>query len=171
MIKLIVLDVDGCLTDGKITYSESGIESKNFNIKDGLGISSWVKIGNQVAIITGRSSKIVQKRAEELGIQHVFQGIKDKDRVLIELVKSLELSLEEVGAVGDDLNDFHMLSLVGRSFTPKNGVKEIRNMVDTTLSLGGGDGAVREMIDILVDENNQRENFMEVWIKKDNSDK
>jgi len=171
VIKLIVLDVDGCLTDGKITYSESGIESKNFNIKDGLGISSWVKIGNQVAIITGRSSKIVQKRAEELGIQHVFQGIKDKDRVLIELVKSLELSLEEVGAVGDDLNDFHMLSLVGRSFTPKNGVKEIRNMVDTTLSLGGGDGAVREMIDILVDENNQRENFMEVWIKKDNSDK
>ncbi|MDO8454254.1 MAG: HAD hydrolase family protein [Sulfurimonas sp.] len=169
MIKLIVLDVDGCLTDGKITYSESGIESKNFNIKDGLGISSWVKIGNQVAIITGRNSKIVQKRAEELGIQHIFQGIKDKDRVLKELVKSLGLSFEEVGAVGDDLNDFHMLSLVGRSFTPKNGVKEIKNMVNTTLSLDGGDGAVREMIDILVDENNQREDFMEVWIKKDNS--
>jgi 3-deoxy-D-manno-octulosonate 8-phosphate phosphatase (KDO 8-P phosphatase) len=166
MIKLIVLDVDGCLTDGKITYSESGIESKNFNIKDGLGISSWVKIGNQVAIITGRNSKIVQKRAEELGIQHVFQGIKDKDRVLKELVKSLGLSLEEVGAIGDDLNDFQMLSLVGRSFTPKNGVKEIKNIVNTILSLDGGDGAVREMIDILVDENNQRENFMEVWIKK-----
>ncbi|MCX6076696.1 MAG: HAD-IIIA family hydrolase [Campylobacterales bacterium] len=168
MIKLIVLDVDGCLTDGKITYSENGIESKSFNIKDGLGISSWVKIGNQVAIITGRNSKIVQKRAKELGIQHVFQGIKDKDRVLKELVKSLGLSFEEVGAVGDDLNDFQMLSLVGRSFTPKNGVKEIKNIVNIILSLDGGDGAVREMIDILVDENNQRENFMEVWIKKDN---
>jgi 3-deoxy-D-manno-octulosonate 8-phosphate phosphatase (KDO 8-P phosphatase) len=166
VIKLIVLDVDGCLTDGKITYSESGIESKNFNIKDGLGISSWVKIGNQVAIITGRNSKIVQKRAEELGIQHVFQGIKDKDRVLKELAKSLGFSFEEVGAIGDDLNDFQMLSLVGRSFTPQNGVKEIKNMVNTTLSLDGGDGAVREMIDILVDENNQREDFMAVWIKR-----
>lgn len=164
MIKLIILDVDGCLSDGKITYTQDGVESKNFNIKDGLGISTWVKIGNQVAIITGRNSKIVEKRAAELGIQHVFQGIKDKDRVLKELVVSLELDFQEVGAVGDDLNDFHMLSLVGRSFTPKNGVKEIKNRVDTVLSLDGGDGAVREMIDILIDENNQREAFMAVWI-------
>ena len=165
MIKLIILDVDGCLSDGKITYSEDKIESKSFNIKDGLGVSTWVKIGNQVAIITGRNSKIVQKRADELGIQHVFQGIKDKDRVLQELVSSLSLSFEEVGAIGDDLNDFSMLHLVGRSFTPKNGVKEIKNIVNTVLSFDGGDGAVREMIDTLIDENGQREAFMAVWIK------
>ena len=165
MIKLIILDVDGCLSDGKITYSEDGVESKNFNIKDGLGISTWVKIGNQVAIITGRNSKIVQKRADELGIQHVFQGIKDKDRVLQELVNSLGLGFEEVGAIGDDLNDFNMLRLVGRSFTPKNGVKEIKNIVNTILSFDGGDGAVREMIDTLIDENSQREAFMAVWVK------
>ena len=164
MIKLIVLDVDGCLTDGKLIYSQDGIESKNFSVKDGLGISSWVKLGNQVAIITGRNSKIVKNRAQELGIQHLFQGIKDKDRVFKELVKSLNLSFEDVGVIGDDLNDFNMLNLAGRSFTPSDGVKEIKNIVDTVLLKSGGNGAVREMIDILVDENSQREIFMDVWL-------
>ena len=164
MIKLIVLDVDGCLTDGKIIYSSDSTESKNFNVKDGLGISTWIKMGHQVAIITGRQSKIVKKRADELGIVHLFQGIKDKDRVLKELVKSLDLKFYEVGAIGDDLNDYHMLNLVGRSFTPKDGVKEIASIVNTVLNYNGGDGAVREMIDILVDENDQKDKFMSTWI-------
>ena len=164
MIKLIILDVDGCLTDGKLIYSADAIESKNFSVKDGLGISTWIKIGNQVAIITGRNSTLVQKRAKELGIQHLHQGIKDKDRVLKDIVNSLELKFCEVAAIGDDLNDFNMLNLVGKSFTPKNGVKEIKNIVNTVLSYNGGDGAVREMIDTLVDENKQREEFMKVWI-------
>ncbi len=164
MIKLLVLDVDGCLSDGKLIYSTDSVESKNFNVKDGLGISTWVKLGNQVAIITGRNSTIVERRAKELGIQHLHQGIKDKDRVLKEIVSSLGITFEEVAAIGDDLNDYNMLSLVGRSFTPKNGVKEIRNIVDTILSYDGGDGAVREMIDTIVDSNQQREKFMAVWI-------
>jgi len=164
LIKLIILDVDGCLSDGKLIYSADGIESKNFNVKDGLGISTWVKLGLHVAIITGRNSKIVQKRADELGIQHVFQGIKDKDRVLKELVESLGLKFYEVGAIGDDLNDYNMLNLVGRSFTPNDGVKEIKNIVNTVLTCRGGDGAVREMIDMLVDEADIRDKFMEVWI-------
>jgi 3-deoxy-D-manno-octulosonate 8-phosphate phosphatase (KDO 8-P phosphatase) len=164
MIKLIVLDVDGCLSDGKLTYSQELVESKSFNVKDGLGISTWVKIGNKVAIITGRNSSIVKKRADELGVEYLFQGIKDKDRVLKELVDSLGLNFNEVGAIGDDLNDYNMLNLVGRSFTPKNGVKEIQNIVDTVLLQNGGDGAVREMIDMLIGENNQRDEFMKVWI-------
>jgi 3-deoxy-D-manno-octulosonate 8-phosphate phosphatase (KDO 8-P phosphatase) len=164
MIKLIVLDVDGCLSDGGLIYSADAIESKKFNVKDGLGISTWIKMGNEVAIITGRNSEIVKRRANELGVKHLHQGIRDKDRVLEELVSSLGLKFYEVGAIGDDLNDYHMLSKVGRSFTPKNGVKEIRSLVDTTLSYNGGDGAVREMIDILVDENDQREEFLSVWI-------
>ena len=114
MIKLLILDVDGCLTDGKLIYSADSIESKNFSVKDGLGISTWVKTGLHVAIITGRNSTIVQKRADELGIQHVFQGIKDKDRVLKELVDSLGFKFYEVGAIGDDLNDYNMLGLVGK---------------------------------------------------------
>ncbi|MEA2072655.1 MAG: HAD hydrolase family protein [Campylobacterota bacterium] len=164
MIKLLILDVDGCLSDGKLFYDSNGAESKNFNVKDGLGITTWIKMGNQVAIITGRKSEIVKRRAGELGIQHIFQGIRDKDRVLKELVDSLGLQFYELGAIGDDLNDYNMLSLVGRSFTPANGVKEIRNLVDTTLQNSGGDGAVREMIDMLVDENDQREAFLSVWI-------
>ena len=164
MIKLIVLDVDGCLSDGRLIYSADAVESKNFNVKDGLGISTWIKMGNQVAIITGRNSKIVQQRAEELGVQHIYQGIKDKDRVIKETVDSLGLHSYEIGAIGDDLNDYNMLSLAGRSFTPKDGIKEIRKIVNTVLSSNGGDGAVREMIDILVDENDQREEFMAVWI-------
>jgi 3-deoxy-D-manno-octulosonate 8-phosphate phosphatase (KDO 8-P phosphatase) len=164
MIKLIVLDVDGCLSDGKLIYSAETIESKAFNVKDGLGITTWIKMGNQVAIITGRNSKIVQKRADELGIQHIHQGIRDKDRVLKEIVSSLGLSFYEVGAIGDDLNDYNMLSLVGKSFTPNDGVKEIKEIANKVLTRNGGDGAVREMIDTLVDENDQREEFMKVWM-------
>ncbi len=164
MIKLIVLDVDGCLTDGKIIYSSDGSETKNFNVKDGLAISSWIKMGNHVAIITGRNSKIVETRANELGVKYLFQAVKDKEKVLKELIDSLNLKYYEVGAIGDDLNDFRMLSKVGRSFTPKDGVKEIREIVDTALTCNGGDGAVREMIDILVDESDLREQFMAVWL-------
>jgi len=164
MIKLIVLDVDGCLSDGKLTYSSDGIESKNFNVKDGLGITTWIKMGNKVAIITGRNSSIVEKRAKELGIQHLFQGIRDKDRVLDELVNSLGLKFYEVGAIGDDLNDYNMLNKVGRSFTPKDGANDIKSLVNTVLTKNGGDGAVREMIETLVDENDQKEAFLSVWI-------
>ena len=164
MIKLIILDVDGCLTDGKIIYSNDGNETKNFNVKDGLAISSWIKMGHYAAIITGRNSKIVERRANELGITHLYQGIKDKDRVLKELVSSLDLNFYEVAAIGDDLNDYNMLQLVGRSFTPKDGVKEIQQSVNTVLSYNGGDGAVREMIDTLIDENDQRDKFMSIWI-------
>ena len=164
MIKLLILDVDGCLSDGKLTYSSNGVETKNFNVKDGLGITTWIKMGGEVAIITGRKSEIVKRRAEELGIKHLFQGIRDKDRVLKELVDSLGLKFYELGAIGDDLNDYNMLSLVGRSFTPANGVSELKSLVDTTLTCNGGDGAVREMIDILVDENDQKAEFLSIWI-------
>ncbi len=164
MIKLIVLDVDGCMTNGGVTYSSNGVESKTFNIKDGLAIGTWVKMGHNVAIITGRNSEIVKRRADELGVQHLHQGIKDKDRVLKDIVDSLGLKLYEVAAIGDDLNDYGMLNIVGRSFTPNNGVKIIQESVDTVLSSNGGEGAVREMIDILVDENDLRDKFLSVWI-------
>jgi len=165
MIKLIVLDVDGCLSDGKLIYSHDLIESKNFNVKDGLGITTWIKMGHQVAIITGRNSSIVKKRANELGVQYLFQGIKDKKTVLLELLQTLSLKPYEVGAIGDDLNDYNMLQIVGRSFTPKDGVIEIKTIVNTTLSYNGGNGAVREMIDIIVAENDQKDDFLSIWIK------
>jgi len=164
MIKLIVLDVDGCLTDGKLIYSADGFESKNFSVKDGLGITTWIKTGNHVAIITGRNSPIVEKRAKELGVQHLHQGIRDKDRVIKTIVESLGLKFYEVAVIGDDLNDYNMLSLAGRSFTPSDGHDEIKKLVNTVLNKSGGNGAVREMIDILVEENDQKEAFLSVWL-------
>ena len=163
MIKLIVLDVDGCLTDGKLTHDANGLESKSFNVKDGLGISTWIKMGNEVAIITGKTSPMVTKRAQELGIKHVYQGIKDKKIVFKNILESLSIKHYEVAAIGDDLNDYNMLINAGRSFTPNNGVKIIKSIVDTILPSSGGDGAVRDMINILVDENDQREAFLGVW--------
>ncbi|MDQ7044044.1 MAG: HAD hydrolase family protein [Sulfurimonas sp.] len=166
MIKLLVLDVDGCLSDGGLTYSSDGVESKTFNVKDGLGITTWIKLGHQVAIITGRKSEIVKRRAQELGIQNLHQGIKNKDRVIKEIINSLGLHMFEVAAIGDDLNDYNMLKLVGRSFTPADGVKEIQEIVDTTLINKGGEGAVREMIDIIVTQNDQKDSFIRVWTKE-----
>jgi 3-deoxy-D-manno-octulosonate 8-phosphate phosphatase (KDO 8-P phosphatase) len=166
MIKLVVLDVDGCLTDGKIIYTSNSSEVKEFHVKDGLAIASWIRMGHHVAIITGRNSFIVKRRADELGVQHLHQGIKDKDRVLRDIVASLGLQMYEVAAIGDDLNDYGMLSLVGRSFTPKNGAKEIQALVDTVLSKNGGDAAVREMIDIIIEENDQKEEFLSLWIEE-----
>lgn len=163
MIKLLVLDVDGCLTDGKLTFDALGVESKSFNVKDGLGITTWLKIGNQAAIITGKNSPMVEKRAKDLGIKHVFQGIKDKKKVFNELLDSLSIKPYEVASIGDDLNDYEMLKTTGRSFTPSNGVDSIKEIVDTVLQKNGGDGAVREMIDIIVKENDQEEQFIGVW--------
>lgn len=165
MIKLLVLDVDGCLTDGKIIYSSDGTESKNFNVKDGLAITSWIKLGGEVAIITGRNSTIVEKRAKELGIQHLFQGVKDKASLLFELLQKIGIKPFEVAAIGDDFNDYEMLSFVGRSFTPNDATVDIQNLVDIVLKRKGGEGAVREMIDMVIEQNDQKEQFLSLWIK------
>ncbi|HHD72976.1 MAG TPA: HAD-IIIA family hydrolase, partial [Epsilonproteobacteria bacterium] len=108
-IELIVLDVDGTMTDSHITYSENGDEIKAFNVKDGLAIVSWMRLGKKVAIITGRSSEIVKRRAKELHIEHYYQGCDDKLTKLEELIRSLDISMENVAAIGDDLNDYCML--------------------------------------------------------------
>jgi len=164
MIKLLVLDVDGCLTDGRIIYDTDGKESKHFNVKDGLAIASWVKMGLDVAIITGRNSPIVAKRADELGITHLFQGVAHKQKLLEGLLDELELTPDEVAAIGDDFNDYKMLEYVGRSFTPKDGVTALQKKVDTVLTCKGGEGAVREMIEILIAENGLEEKFLNLWI-------
>ncbi len=163
MIQLLVLDVDGCLTDGKITYSANGDEIKSFNVKDGLAISSWIKMGREVAIITGRKSAIVKRRADELGVQHLFQGIKNKEEVLRSLLLQLNIDLKSVAAIGDDLNDYHMLRIVGESYTPKDGAHHIQNIVNTVLNSNGGDGAVREMIERIIQKNGKEQEFLALW--------
>ncbi len=163
MIKLIVLDVDGCLTDGKIIYTNNGDEIKAFNVKDGLAIKSWMRLGFHTAIITGRKSAIVKRRADELGINHLFQGVKDKLSVLKELAQNLDITMDQIAAIGDDLNDYKMLQSVGVSFAPANAVRHIRSVADVVLEKDGGDAAVREMIERLIEENGLIDDFLADW--------
>jgi len=163
MIKLLVFDVDGCLTDGSIIYGSNSDEYKAFNVKDGLAIASWSRLGLKSAIITGRNSKVVERRANELNITHLHQGIKDKKSLLEKILKEENLGWENVAAIGDDLNDFGMLQKVGWSFTPNDGVSSIKSIVKTVLKTNGGNGAVREMIDIIVEQENLEEEFLKLW--------
>jgi 3-deoxy-D-manno-octulosonate 8-phosphate phosphatase (KDO 8-P phosphatase) len=164
VIELLVFDVDGCLTDGNITCSNSGDEFKNFNVKDGFGILCWQALGKKCAIITGKSSKIVEDRAKLLKIEYVFQGVSDKDKVLEKLLKELNLDYRNVAAIGDDLNDLKQLKKVGWSFAPSDALSYVKENVDTTLSLGGGKGCVREMIEKIIEKENLKEEYLKPWL-------
>ncbi|MCH5322236.1 MAG: HAD-IIIA family hydrolase [Helicobacter sp.] len=150
MIELIVLDVDGTMTDGSIIYTQEGSEIKTFNVKDGLGIALWHKLGKKTAIITGRESTILTQRAKELNITILKQGARDKAKILKEVLQELGLKVNQVAIIGDDLNDLPMLREVKYSFAPKDCAKEVKKMVYKVLKAKGGKGAVREMIDFLI---------------------
>ncbi len=162
-IKLLVLDVDGTMTDGKITYTKSGDELKSFCVKDGLAISSWIKLGGKVAIITGRESKIVENRANELGIEFCYQKIKDKATKLEEILNELNIGWDSVAVIGDDLNDFSMIKRANISFAPNNASSYIKKCVSKILTSKGGEGAVREMIEYILEEEGRVEELLNLW--------
>jgi 3-deoxy-D-manno-octulosonate 8-phosphate phosphatase (KDO 8-P phosphatase) len=162
-IELIVLDVDGTLTDGKITYTQNGDEIKSFSVKDGLAIASWVNLGKHVAIITGRTSKIVERRANELGIAHLYQGIHNKREVLDGLLKELNLTMENVASIGDDLNDYSMLVASKLSYVPADASLFVQKIVTEVLSSNGGEAAVREMIEKLIILENLEDEYLALW--------
>lgn len=163
MIELLVFDVDGCLTNGQITYGEDGNEIKAFSVKDGLAISSWIRLGKKAAIITGRRSKIVERRAKELGVNYLFQGVKNKLEVLDEIRQSEKIEYSQIAAIGDDLNDYRMLEAVGKSYTPADGSEYIRELCDVVLYSKGGEGAAREMIEAIIKDDGQEEEFLKIW--------
>jgi 3-deoxy-D-manno-octulosonate 8-phosphate phosphatase (KDO 8-P phosphatase) len=166
MIELIVLDVDGTLTNGDITYDEKGIESKTFDVKDGLAIATWTKkLNKKAAIITGRKSNIVEKRAKELGVTYLYQNIDNKDEILEKIRKKENLSYNQIAIIGDDLNDIKMLQKAGLSFCPQDAVPYIKKIVHKVCQNSGGNGAVRNMIDHICFEDNIEEDFIKVWIK------
>ncbi len=165
MIKLIVLDVDGTLTDGKIIYTNSGEELKAFDVSDGLAIATWTKkLNKKVAIITGRTSKIVERRAKDLNIEYLYQKVHNKDEILESILKEEGISWHEVAAIGDDLNDYKMLKKVGLSFTPANGSFYLDEVVNIRCKNIGGSGAVREMIEYIIKEDGIEEDFLNVWL-------
>jgi len=162
-IELIVLDVDGTMTDSRITYSHNGDEIKSFNVKDGLAIASWRKLGKQVAIITGRKSAIVERRAKELHIEHFYQGVHNKKEVLESLLDKLDISMKNVAAIGDDLNDLQMLKAAEISFVPRDASAYVDKIATVILSKRGGDGAVREMIEYLIIKEGLEEKYLGLW--------
>jgi len=162
-IRLIVLDVDGTMTNGEITYTQNGDEVKSFCVKDGLAIASWIRLGREVAIITGRNSKIVERRAKELGIKHFYQGVRDKKEVLQNILDELDLTMDSVASIGDDLNDYTMLASSEISFVPANASIHVQQIADVIISKNGGDGAVREMIEKLIILEGLEEKYLELW--------
>jgi 3-deoxy-D-manno-octulosonate 8-phosphate phosphatase (KDO 8-P phosphatase) len=149
-IKLLLLDVDGVLTDGRIIYLNDGGEAKAFDVKDGHGLKLIQRAGIQVGIITGRQSDIVARRAAELGIELVYQGAKDKMQPFMEILEKLGLEPSEVAYVGDDLVDLPVMRRVGFSATVADASDDIKPYVDLVTSRPGGRGAVREVCDFLL---------------------
>jgi 3-deoxy-D-manno-octulosonate 8-phosphate phosphatase (KDO 8-P phosphatase) len=154
-IKLLLLDVDGVLTDGRITYDNQGVETKSFDVKDGHGLKLLQRAGLKVGIITGRRSKIVDLRARELGIELLFQGAKMKLEPYEKILKELLLRDEEVAYVGDDVVDLPILQRVGFAVTVADGVEEVRERVHYVTRQPGGRGAVREVCDLLLKQSDR----------------
>lgn len=149
-IKLLALDVDGVLTDGSINIGNEGELFKAFNAKDGLGISAGLRTGLQIAIITGRKSTIIHKRAQELGITLLCEGVKNKYAELERLQHTLNITKEETSYMGDDLNDLPAFAAAGCSFAPADASAEVLNEAKIVLSHRGGKGAVREAIELIL---------------------
>lgn len=146
-ITLLVLDVDGIMTDGKLYFSNSGEEIKAFNTMDGLGLKMLQQAGVTVALITGRQSEIVAVRAKNLGITHVFQGRDDKLTILEELITKLNVQYSQVAYAGDDLPDLSCITRVKLGITVPNGHFLVKEAADVITTREGGSGAVREICD------------------------
>ena len=149
-ITLLALDVDGVLTDGRIYFSKTGEEIKTFHTLDGQGIKMLHACAIGVALITGRSSTILEKRAADLGIETVIQGREDKLTALSEILEAQSLSIKQVAYVGDDLPDLSAMRNVGVSFSVPNGHPEIRAASHAVTTAEGGLGAVREITDFIL---------------------
>ena len=149
-IRLLLLDVDGVLTDGRIVYDNHGVETKAFDVKYGHGIKLLQRVGIQVGIITGRESQVVEVRARELGIDILFQGVKDKLVPYREVLTRLNLGDDEVAYVGDDVVDLPILRRAGFDATVADGVADVRPHVHYVATRPGGRGAVREICDLLL---------------------
>ena len=157
-IKMLVLDVDGVLTNGQVFFGPDGKEMlKGFDIQDGYGIQLLQSIGIPCAVITGRHSKMVLARCDELHIKHVFTGVKDKNTALEELLKRINLKASELAVMGDDWPDLPMMKQAGLRVCPAQGHEAVREFAHFVTSKAGGYGAVRELCDLILKAQNRYE--------------
>ena len=160
MIKLVLLDVDGTLTDGGIYRGNNGEELKRFNGKDGYAIVNAQKLGIEFGIITGRKSELVEIRSNELKIKYLYQGISEKTVILEEIMQKTGLKKEEIAYMGDDLNDILIMKQSGLTGAPKDAADEVIQIVDFVSEKNGGSGAVREFVEYILKKDGKWETFL-----------
>ncbi len=149
-IELILSDVDGVLTDGGVSYDNQAVESKRFHIRDGTGIKLWQRAGRRFGIVTGRSSHIVEVRAAELGIGLIRQAVDDKLATVKQILHDLKLKPHQVCYIGDDLPDIPVVRAVGLGVSVADACEELREAARHVTRLGGGQGAVRELVEMIL---------------------
>jgi 3-deoxy-D-manno-octulosonate 8-phosphate phosphatase (KDO 8-P phosphatase) len=149
-IRLLVLDVDGVLTDGKLYFDHAGNESKAFNARDGLGMKALQRCGIEVAVITGRVCQAVTHRMNQLGIKHVYQGEAKKLNAFLELLELTGLDAQQVCFAGDDWIDLPVLARVGLAVSVANGEERVKQQAHWITNNKGGDGAVREICNLIL---------------------
>jgi len=149
-IEVLVLDVDGVLTDGRITLTDSGEEIKSFHVRDGSGMKYWRRVGKKIAIISGRGSKAVEYRAGELDVDVLRLNSKDKLPVYEEVLAELHAAEETVAVIGDDLTDIPLMKRCGLAVAVADAPEELRDMADYVTRLPGGQGCVREVIELIL---------------------
>lgn len=153
-IKLLLLDVDGVLTDGTLLYTGSGEESKSFNTQDGFGLRLLGEAGVEVGVITARQSEVVARRAKELNMRYIYQGIGNKNEAFKEIIRVSGLKPFQIAYMGDDWLDLVLLQQVGLAIAPANSVAEVQEIADFITERGGGAGAVRDACDLLIEAKN-----------------
>jgi 3-deoxy-D-manno-octulosonate 8-phosphate phosphatase (KDO 8-P phosphatase) len=149
-VRLLVLDVDGVLTDGRLLYGSAGEEVKRFHVRDGFALVAARRAGLAVAVISGRASAAVTRRLAELGVEEVHQGVEDKERCLDELLARLGVVRAQVAAMGDDLPDLPLLREAGLALAPADAAAEVRRVAHWTSRFPGGRGAVRDAVEMLL---------------------
>lgn len=149
-IELLVVDVDGVLTDGAIVIDDHGVESKNFHVRDGMAYFLWHRAGKVSAILSGRRAQVVDRRAAELKIGHVAQGLSQKEQTFCDLLEKIGLEPRQACFVGDDLVDLPVLRSVGLAACPADAVREVLESVHLVTNAPGGRGAVREVVEVIL---------------------
>jgi 3-deoxy-D-manno-octulosonate 8-phosphate phosphatase (KDO 8-P phosphatase) len=149
-IEILVMDVDGVLTDGRVVYSDSGVETKAFHVRDGAGLRIWQMLGKRSAILTGRNSPIVQRRSEETGVSRVIQGAAEKLPAFVELLAQERMRPEQAGYVGDDIPDLPVMRNCGLAVTVPDACPEAKRAAHFVTRTAGGRGAVREVVELIL---------------------
>ncbi len=164
-IKLLLLDVDGVLTDNRLIYGDDGQEYKAFYTRDGHGMVLLQKSGVEIGIITGRKSNLVTKRMADLKVKHVYQGVPDKLPTFEALMQSTSLSLDQVAYMGDDILDLPILTRVGLATCPKDSDPDVLSRVDFVSQHIGGRGAVRELCELIMRAQNTWQAHLDFYLR------